>query len=207
MKRSAKKLLVLTVAFAMVFSAFSAYGFAVEGTAPQVTKADVKATSIKLTTQLVMQKEKPAIKLTWKQSEISMDYYQILRSEKKTFKTNAKPYIQVKGEKDSYTNSKNLKLGSKYYYKVRGVKMIGGEKVYTKWSNLAYRTAGYPVADSVWYNGNIYTVDDNFSKASALAVVGDKLMYVGKDGVAKKLIGKKTKVHNLKKKTVLPGAD
>lgn len=50
MKRSAKKLLVLTVAFAMVFSAFSAYGFAVEGTAPQVTKADVKATSIKLTT-------------------------------------------------------------------------------------------------------------------------------------------------------------
>ena len=58
MKRSAKKLLVLTVAFAMVFSAFSAYGFAVEGTAPQVTKADVKATSIKLTTQLVMQKEK-----------------------------------------------------------------------------------------------------------------------------------------------------
>lgn len=44
MKRSAKKLLVLTVAFAMVFSAFSAYGFAVEGTAPQVTKADVKAT-------------------------------------------------------------------------------------------------------------------------------------------------------------------
>ena len=205
MKRSAKKLLVLTVAFAMVFSAFSAYGFAVEGTTPQVTKADVKATSIKLTTQLVMQKEKPAIKLTWKQSEISMDYYQILRSEKKTFKTNAKPYIQVKGEKDSYTNSKNLKLGSKYYYKVRGVKMIGGEKVYTKWSNLAYRTAGYPVADSVWYNGNIYTVDDNFSKASALAVVGDKLMYVGKDGVAKKLIGKKTKVHNLKKKTVLPG--
>lgn len=205
MKRSAKKLLVLTVAFAMVFSAFSAYGFAVEGTAPQVTKADVKATSIKLTTQLVMQKEKPAIKLTWKQSEISMDYYQILRSEKKTFKTNAKPYIQVKGEKDSYTNSKNLKLGSKYYYKVRGVKMIGGEKVYTKWSNLAYRTAGYPVADSVWYNGNIYTVNDNFSKASALAVVGDKLMYVGKDGVAKKLIGKKTKVHNLKKKTVLPG--
>ena len=36
-------------------------------------------------------------------------------------------------------------------------------------------------ADSVWLNGTIYTVDDEFSVASAIAVVGDKLVYVGDD--------------------------
>ena len=38
--------------------------------------------------------------------------------------------------------------------------------------------AGTEAADSVYRNGNIYTVDEAFSKATALAIKGDRLVYV-----------------------------
>ena len=60
-------------------------------------------------------------------------------------------------------------------------------------------------ADSVWLNGTIYTVDDEFSVASAIAVVGDKLVYVGDDEGVQDYIGKNTIVTDLDGKCVLPG--
>ena len=60
-------------------------------------------------------------------------------------------------------------------------------------------------ADSVWLNGTIYTVDDEFSVASAIAVVGDKLVYVGDDEGVQDYIGKNTTVTDLDGKCVLPG--
>ncbi len=60
-------------------------------------------------------------------------------------------------------------------------------------------------ADSVYLNGNIYTVDSNFSKATAIAVKGQNLIYVGNDKDVKKLIGKETKVVDLMGRTVVPG--
>ena len=60
-------------------------------------------------------------------------------------------------------------------------------------------------ADSVWFNGTIYTVDDAFSVASAMAVVGDKLVYVGDDEGVQAYIGPKTTVTDLEGKCVLPG--
>lgn len=60
-------------------------------------------------------------------------------------------------------------------------------------------------ADSVYLNGNIYTVDGKFSKVKAMAIKGQKLIYVGNKGQAKKYIGPKTKVIDLKGKTVIPG--
>lgn len=60
-------------------------------------------------------------------------------------------------------------------------------------------------ADSVWFNGTIYTVDDAFSVASAMAVVGDKLVYVGDDEGVQEYIGPKTTVTDLEGKCVLPG--
>ncbi|WP_257347399.1 amidohydrolase [Pseudalkalibacillus decolorationis] len=60
-------------------------------------------------------------------------------------------------------------------------------------------------ADTVYLNGNIYTVDSKFSTAKAMAIKGQKLIYVGNKGIAKKYIGPHTKVVDLEGKTVIPG--
>jgi predicted amidohydrolase YtcJ len=60
-------------------------------------------------------------------------------------------------------------------------------------------------ADTVYLNGTIYTVDDKNPKASAMAVKGDKFIYVGSDTNAKKYVGSGTVVIDLKGKTILPG--
>ena len=43
--------------------------------------------------------------------------------------------------KTSYKNTKGLKKGTKYYYKVRAYKVVDGKNVYSDWSNKAYRAA------------------------------------------------------------------
>ena len=43
--------------------------------------------------------------------------------------------------KTTYKNTKGLKKGVKYYYKVRAYKVVDGKNVYSDWSNKAYRTA------------------------------------------------------------------
>ncbi|MDR1573333.1 MAG: amidohydrolase [Clostridiales Family XIII bacterium] len=60
-------------------------------------------------------------------------------------------------------------------------------------------------ATAVYLNGNIYTVDRDFSCVEALAVKNDRLLYVGADAVAKRFITPDTEVVNLGGKTVLPG--
>ncbi len=61
------------------------------------------------------------------------------------------------------------------------------------------------VADSVYRNGNIYTVDEAFSTATALAIKGDRLIYVGDEAGVEAYIGPNTKVTDLGGKTVIPG--
>jgi hypothetical protein len=60
-------------------------------------------------------------------------------------------------------------------------------------------------ADKVYINGNIYTVDEAFSTASAMAVKNRKFIYVGDDAGAEAYIGPKTYVFDLEGKTVIPG--
>jgi len=60
-------------------------------------------------------------------------------------------------------------------------------------------------ADLVIYNGKVVTVDKSFSIAQAVAVKGDKIIAVGTDEEIEALVGKNTKVLNLKGKTMLPG--
>ena len=48
-----------------------------------------------------------------------------------------KPYFETTST--SYTNTKNLKAGKAYYYKVRAFVVINGERVYTDYSLKANR--------------------------------------------------------------------
>jgi predicted amidohydrolase YtcJ len=60
-------------------------------------------------------------------------------------------------------------------------------------------------ADRVYVNGNIYTVDEEFSKATAIAVKDGQFYYVGDDAGVKAFIGPLTFVFDLEGKTVIPG--
>ena len=60
-------------------------------------------------------------------------------------------------------------------------------------------------ADIVFKNGNVYTANDKSSKAQAIAVKADKIVFVGTNDAAQKFIGAKTRVVDLKGSTVLPG--
>ena len=57
--------------------------------------------------------------------------------------------------------------------------------------------------DLIAHNGNIYTVDENFSKASAFAVKNGKFIDVGSDDILSKY--KSDNIINLNGSTVLPG--
>ena len=60
-------------------------------------------------------------------------------------------------------------------------------------------------ADVVFKNGNVYTANDKSAKAQAIAVKGDKIVFVGTNDAAQKFIGTNTRVIDLKGNTVLPG--
>ena len=61
------------------------------------------------------------------------------------------------------------------------------------------------MADTVYVNGNIYTVDEDFSKAQAIAIKGQYIVGVGSNEDVKGFVGESTKVIDLQGKTVIPG--
>ena len=60
-------------------------------------------------------------------------------------------------------------------------------------------------ADVVFKNGNIYTVNERQPKAEALAVTGDRIVFVGSNREAEKYVGTNTRIVDLKGNTVVPG--
>jgi predicted amidohydrolase YtcJ len=60
-------------------------------------------------------------------------------------------------------------------------------------------------ADLVFNNGAVYTVDAARSWATALAVTGDRITYVGTDAGARELVGPHTRRIDLKHRMLLPG--
>src|SRR5262245_29539214 len=60
-------------------------------------------------------------------------------------------------------------------------------------------------ADIVLKHDNVYTANDKSSKAQAIAVKADKIVFVGTNDAAQKFVGAKTRVVDLKGSTVLPG--
>ncbi len=61
------------------------------------------------------------------------------------------------------------------------------------------------IADIVFVNGKIWTVDKAKPEAEAVAVLGGRILSVGSTADVKKCIGAKTKVIDLKGKRMLPG--
>lgn len=104
------------------------------------TIAMVKATTIKASTVKVSGKK---IKLQWKKSSGCMvDYFEVYRSTSKKTLGAGKPVYRTKsGGAKVYNDTKSLKKGKKYYYKLRGVRIVNGKKIYTQWSNVACRIA------------------------------------------------------------------
>ena len=64
---------------------------------------------------------------------------------------------------------------------------------------------GPKVADKVFKNGVIYTVDDSFRVAEAVAVIGDKIAFVGSNEEVQQWVGERTRVIDLQGKTMVPG--
>ncbi len=60
-------------------------------------------------------------------------------------------------------------------------------------------------ADVIYTNGNIYTMDEDNPSASAIAVKGDKFLYVGEGEEIFEFANDRTVVIDLEGKTVLPG--
>jgi predicted amidohydrolase YtcJ len=60
-------------------------------------------------------------------------------------------------------------------------------------------------ADMVFRNGNIYTANDRQPRAEAIAVKGNRIVFVGTNSEAKKYEGKATRIVDLKGRTVVPG--
>src|SRR2546421_23044 len=62
-----------------------------------------------------------------------------------------------------------------------------------------------PPADIVFKNGNIYTVNQQTPHAEAIAAKGDRIIFVGSNAAAQKLVGRTTRVVDLHGATVVPG--
>ena len=119
---------------------FSVYALAEKSTVDEYEKTQknqklisgVKKTTVKLSSTA----SKKKIKLSWKKSKgYKVDAYEVYRKTSKSGKY-TKVFTTKKPVSLSWTNSKKLKSGKTYYYKVRGVRTVDGNKYYTKWSNI-----------------------------------------------------------------------
>jgi predicted amidohydrolase YtcJ len=70
---------------------------------------------------------------------------------------------------------------------------------------LCRQADGAEPADLILTNGNIYTVNDRQPYAQAIAVTRERIAFVGSNAEAQKFRGDKTRIIDLRGKTVVPG--
>lgn len=135
--------------YTFVTGHFSTYAIMAEEEADAAIAAQteaIKNIKIKLTSKQVKTKSgKKGIKITWTAAagDKVLDGVEVFRSKEKNKGYGTKAFFTSTkgGNKGSYINTKSLKKGTRYYYKVRGYVLVNGEKVYTDYSTKAWRTA------------------------------------------------------------------
>ena len=60
-------------------------------------------------------------------------------------------------------------------------------------------------ADTVFFNGNVHTVNDVQPQAEAIVIKGERIVFVGSNAEANRYSGPTTRTIDLKGKTVVPG--
>ena len=127
-----------------ICSDFLSYDHVVRSNDDYLEYSLVDDTKIKVESSSTKVSGKKAIKLSWTVSGEKLDGFEIYKSTKKSniqyYYYNCTVTKFKNGDKRTYTNSKNLKPGKKYYFAVRGYKIIDGTKYYTPFSNIVYRT-------------------------------------------------------------------
>ncbi len=103
--------------------------------------ADKSVEALKITASSTQGKNYIKVKWTVKGDASAIDGYEVFRSVKKNSGFGTKPYFKT--TKKTYKNTKSLKKGTRYYYKVRAYKVVDGKTYYSDWSNKAYRTYKY----------------------------------------------------------------
>ncbi len=96
--------------------------------------------SLKITASSSAKKGSITVKWTVTGDTTYVEAFEIWKSTKKSsgFK---KSFTTSSGTKRTYKNTKGLKTGTRYYYKVRAIAYVDGTKVKSGWSNKAYRKA------------------------------------------------------------------
>jgi len=105
---------------------------AVSAKIKKVTAAVVKETPMYGTTNYVNK----GLQVMWTSPNVKVDGYQIYRGTSMNGKY--KLVKETKASVKSWTNT-GLKVGKRYYFKVRGFKYVNGKRVYTKFSSVGYR--------------------------------------------------------------------
>ena len=98
-------------------------------------------------------------------------------------------------------------MSPRYYVFVLAVLLtgayLGSEPAAAQQADLPPEVVAY--ADTVFYNGKVYTADANFTTAEAVAIRDNKFLAVGTSDRIRQMAGPNTRRIDLKGKTVIPG--
>ena len=111
----------------------------------KVLRAEAKAQMNQLSVKASSEAAKGKITITWEPTNTEMleggtvqiDGYELYKSTAK-----GSGYSLLKDTTGTkFKNTSNLEKGTRYYYKVRAYREIGGKKIYSAWSNVTYKKA------------------------------------------------------------------
>ncbi len=132
---SSAKSMVGSEEYAKVLADYEAMIAQREEASAQMAQISVKASSTAV---------KGAMKLSWSASSAALDISQIPIDGYEIWKSKSKSSgyeLLSDCSGTQFKNTSNIKKGTRYYYKVRAYREIGGQKIYTDYSNVTYKIA------------------------------------------------------------------